>query len=80
MQTAKLFKNGRSQAVRLPKEMQFSGSEVFIRKVGDHVELSQKPKRWAEVLERIESMGAEFPGDIPVVSDKKLPPIDEVIL
>ena len=42
---AKLFANGRSQAVRLPKEFRFDGSEVFIRKdsaTGDVI-LSQKP-------------------------------------
>ena len=32
MQTAKLFANGRSQAVRLPAEFRFDGSEVFIRR------------------------------------------------
>ncbi len=77
MQTAKLFKNGRSQAVRLPKEMQFAGNEVFIKKVGDHVELRQKPKTWAEIFERIWAIGNEHPGDIPLVSDKNLPPLDE---
>ena len=35
--TAKLFKNGRSQAVRLPKEFRFKGSEVRIRKDGNKV-------------------------------------------
>ena len=34
---AKLFKNGRSQAVRLPKEFRFKGSEVKIRKEGDKI-------------------------------------------
>ena len=37
MMTAKLFENGRSQAVRLPKECRFSGDEVAINKVGDIV-------------------------------------------
>ena len=35
--TAKLFKNGRSQAVRLPKSFRFKGSEVKIKKEGDKV-------------------------------------------
>ena len=35
--TAKLFQNGRSQAVRLPKAFRFKGSEVKIRKEGDKV-------------------------------------------
>ena len=37
MMTAKLFENGRSQAVRLPKEYRFSGDEVAINTVGDIV-------------------------------------------
>jgi len=37
--TAKLFKNGRSQAVRLPKAFRFKGTEVRIRKEGDKVVL-----------------------------------------
>jgi antitoxin VapB len=39
METAKLFTNGRSQAVRLPKEFRFDGDEVFIKRVGDAVVL-----------------------------------------
>lgn len=38
--TAKLFQNGKSQAVRLPKEFRFEGDEVYIRKQGDDVILS----------------------------------------
>jgi antitoxin VapB len=48
--TAKVFMNNRSQAVRLPKEFQFSTSEVFIRKEGDDVILSPRPKDWSEYL------------------------------
>ena len=39
--TAKLFKNGRSQAVRLPKDFRFKGTEVKIRKEGSKVILEQ---------------------------------------
>lgn len=48
--TAKLFTTGRSQAVRLPREFRFQGSEVFIRRdprTGDVV-LSPKPASWSE--------------------------------
>jgi antitoxin VapB len=48
--TAKIFMNNRSQAVRLPKEFQFKTREVFIRKEGDEVILSARPKTWAEIL------------------------------
>ena len=39
MDTAKLFTNGGSQAVRLPKEYRFEGTEVFIKKVGQAIVL-----------------------------------------
>lgn len=48
--TAKIFMNNRSQAVRLPKEFQFTVSEVFIRKQGDEVILSPRPKSWSDYL------------------------------
>jgi len=51
MQMAKLFMNGKSQAVRLPKEFRFQGDEVVIKKVGDAVMLF--PKRYrSSVLEK----------------------------
>jgi len=37
LKTAKLFKNGQSQAVRLPKEFRFEGTKVFIKRVGNAV-------------------------------------------
>lgn len=50
MMTAKLFENGRSQAVRLPKEYRFSGEEVAINKIGDIVFLMPKDNKWAGFL------------------------------
>lgn len=63
--TAKLFKNGRSQAVRLPKEFQFEGTEVAIRRdpeTGDVV-LSpsveaRKETSWAELFAAWDALGA----------------------
>ncbi|MGH8032633.1 MAG: antitoxin [Luteimonas sp.] len=51
--TAKLFITGRSQAVRLPKEFRFPGSEVFIRRDSQtgEVVLSPKPASWQEFFE-----------------------------
>jgi antitoxin VapB len=48
---ARIFMNNRSQAVRLPKEFQFSASEVFIRKEGEEVILSPRPSDWSALLE-----------------------------
>ena len=50
--TAKLFRNGRSQAVRLPARFRFEGAEeVFVSKVGDKVVLSAKPSSWDDFFE-----------------------------
>lgn len=55
---AKLFRNGRSQAVRLPAEYRFEGSEVFIRRdpgSGDVI-LSRRPESWREFFELVKSL------------------------
>ena len=46
MKTAKLFQNGQSQAVRLPKEFRFEGNEVFIKKSGSAVVLIPLVNSW----------------------------------
>ena len=43
---AKLFQNGQSQAVRLPKAFRFQGNEVCIQKIGDKVVLSEVAPSW----------------------------------
>jgi antitoxin VapB len=48
--TAKIFMNNRSQAVRIPREFQFSTSEVYIRKEGENVILSPRPKDWSALF------------------------------
>ena len=50
MEKAKLFENGKSQAVRLPKKYRFEGSEVFVRKVGAAVMLFPKQQAWQVFL------------------------------
>ena len=60
MQTAKLFKNGRSQAVRLPKEFQFSGNDVIIQKHGDVVLLIPHEKAWEVFLHGLNSFSSDF--------------------
>jgi antitoxin VapB len=47
---AKLFLHERSQAVRLPKEFRFEGTEVFVRRVGDDVMLSSQPRASIQTL------------------------------
>jgi antitoxin VapB len=50
--TAKLFRTGRSQAVRLPAKFRFEGAdEVFVSKVGDKLVLSAKPLSWDDFFD-----------------------------
>ena len=63
MKTAKLFKNGESQAVRLPKEFRFSGTEVFVKRVGDAVVLFPKAKSWDALLGSLDKFPSDFMSD-----------------
>ncbi len=63
MTRAKLFMNGRSQAVRLPKECQFSGKEVIVQKHGDIVILVPADKIWETFLHGISSFSEDFMQD-----------------
>ena len=60
MQTASLFVNGRSQAVRLPKEYQFQGDSVYIRKVGEAVVLFPVDKEWEAFLQGLNGFSDDF--------------------
>ncbi len=60
MAVAKLFTHGGSQAVRLPKEFRFEGTEVFVRRVGDEVVLSARAP--ADVQSMIDTLDAFEPG------------------
>jgi antitoxin VapB len=56
--TAKLFRNGRSQAVRLPAEYRFEGSEVYVRRdprTGDVI-LSRRPESWQDFFELLRNV------------------------
>lgn len=57
--TAKLFRNGRSQALRLPAEYRFEGSEVYIRRdpgTGDVI-ISRRPESWEDFFELADEIG-----------------------
>lgn len=60
MLTAKLFVNGSSQAVRLPKEYRFAGTEVYAQKIGDTVVLVPKEKAWKTFLEGINGFTDDY--------------------
>jgi antitoxin VapB len=70
-QTAKIFMNGRSQAVRLPAEFRFEGREVFIRRDpanGDLI-LSSKPESWNDFF--VALRGADIPDNFLSPQDRK---------
>lgn len=60
MQTAKLFTNGRSQAVRLPKECRFDGDDVYIKKFENMVILIPKDDPWASMLNSLDQFSDDF--------------------
>lgn len=70
MQTAKVFKNGNSQAVRLPKDFRVEGDEVVIKKMGDTILLM--PKRYEYALK---SMLDQFEPDFRI--DRNQPAEDQ---
>lgn len=60
MKTAKIFMNGRSQAVRLPKDYRFDCDEVFVEKQGDKVILTAKQPSWDEFFDTPTAFGEDF--------------------
>lgn len=72
VRTAKLFRNGRSQAVRLPADFRFPGSEVYVRRdpsTGDVI-LSRRPDSWQDFFDLVD--GLEIPEDF--MSDRDTSP------
>jgi antitoxin VapB len=68
-----LFRNGRNQAVRIPREFELPGSEAMMRKEGDRLviePLARKPLR--EILAGWESVAEEFPD----IADRPPEPVD----
>ena len=63
MMTAKVFKNRRSQAIRLPKECRFSSDEVVVNKIGDIVILLPKQNKWDSFMRAIDMFSDDFMAD-----------------
>lgn len=57
---AKIFQNGRSQAVRLPKAFRFDTDEVYIQKEGDRLILSPRPLNWDDFFDSPERPTEDF--------------------
>jgi len=60
MQTAKLFQNGQSQAVRLPKEFRFPGDKVFIKRMGNAVVLLPYHDSWHALFDSLDQFSDDF--------------------
>jgi len=60
MQTAKLFKNGSSQAIRLPKECRFAGTDVYIKKFQNVIMILPKDDPWASMVDSLEHFSEDF--------------------
>ena len=63
MTSAKLFRNGQSQAVRLPKEFALPGREVFVRHVGNAVLLVPKGDPWSGFAAALGQFTEDFMGE-----------------
>ena len=75
MKTAKLFKNGQSQAVRLPKEFRMKGDEVYIKKQGEVIILLPKEKSWNTLFDSLNHFAKDFKieRNQPVENQKREP-------
>lgn len=60
MDTAKVFQSGRSQAIRLPKEYRFDGTQVFIKKVGEAVVLMPYREGWQTLFDSLDQFTVDF--------------------
>ena len=60
MDTAKVFSNGGSQAVRLPKNCRFTDDEVFVNHIGNVVILFPKEARWTNLLSSLNMFTDDF--------------------
>ncbi|MCA9442930.1 MAG: antitoxin [Candidatus Omnitrophica bacterium] len=72
MKTAKIFTNGRSQAVRLPKEFRMEGDEVKISREGKKIILEPIETSWEEIFDILD----EFPDDF-MAEGRQQPPMQE---
>ena len=70
MKTAKIFRSGNSQAVRIPKEFQLEGDEVEIQKKGNSLVLRPKKKSWTSLVESLDKFTEDF-----MTNGRDLPPI-----
>ncbi|MDO8549367.1 MAG: type II toxin-antitoxin system VapB family antitoxin [Ignavibacteria bacterium] len=71
MNIAKLFNNGKSQAVRLPKAFRLKGKEAYITKVGDAIVIFPKREKWNSMIASLEKFSDDF------MSERNQPELDK---
>lgn len=71
MKTAKLFQNGQSQAVRLPKEFRFEDDHVFVKKTGNVVMLIPAKGSWESLFDSLDKFSGDF------MSERKQPKLQK---
>lgn len=71
MDSAKLFKNGRSQAIRLPKEYRFPGKQVYLKRVGKGVLVLPQDESWDSFFASLDLFTDDF------MEDRDQPPVQE---
>jgi antitoxin VapB len=71
MDSAKLFQNGKSQAVRLPKDYRFRGAKVYIKRMGNAVILIPEHDSWQTMIDSLTLFSEDF------MDDRIQPPVDE---
>jgi antitoxin VapB len=71
METAKVFMNGRSEAVRLPKNCRFGTEEIYIKKVGSVVVLVPKEKAWEVFMQSLDGFSSDFMTTRPAAIPQK---------
>jgi antitoxin VapB len=60
MDTAKIFQNGKSQAIRLPKEYRFQGTKVYVKRMGNAVVLIPEHDSWQTLVESLDQFSDDF--------------------
>ena len=73
MDTAKIFTNGGSQAIRLPKSCRFDDDEVFVKRIGNIVMIIPKSDKWNIMEKSIDYFTKDFMAETyaPVDIDKR---------
>lgn len=71
MDTAKIFQNGKSQAIRLPKEYRFRGSKVYLKRMGNAVLLIPEQDSWRSMIESLDRFTNDF------MEERNQPPIQQ---